>query len=125
MSCRHHNSKECFLYPKHLTFCILLDTIATMFKIKKSDTFDKWVKRLKDTKGKIAVLRRVERFKDGNFGKSEPVGDGISEAKIDVGPGYRVYYIVKNGDIVVLLVGGTKKQQQRDIDNAKEIAKEY
>jgi len=61
----------------------------------------------------------------GNFGKSEPVGDGVSELKIDLGPGYRVYYLVQNKEIIILLIGGDKSTQQKDINKAKEMTKEY
>lgn len=61
----------------------------------------------------------------GNFGKSEPIGDAVSELKIDLGPGYRVYYFIQNKEIIILLIGGDKSTQQRDINKAKEMAKEY
>lgn len=61
----------------------------------------------------------------GNFGKSEPVGDGVSELKIDLGPGYRVYYFIHDKEVIILLIGGDKSTQQKDINKAKEMAKEY
>ncbi len=61
----------------------------------------------------------------GNFAKSEPVGEGVSELKIDVGPGYRVYYIIKNKEIIIIIYAGNKSTQHRDIKKAKEMAKEY
>lgn len=61
----------------------------------------------------------------GNFGKSEPVGDGVSELKIDLGPGYRIYYFIHDKEIIILLIGGDKSTQQKDINKAKEMAKEY
>lgn len=96
-----------------------------MYKTKKTDEFTYWHAKLKDIKAKIAIGRGIDRMAQGNFGKSEPVGDGISEFKIDMGPGYRVYYIIHNKEILILLIGGDKSSQQKDINKAKEIAKEY
>lgn len=96
-----------------------------MYKTKKTDEFTNWHSRLKDVKAKIAIGRGIDRMAQGNFGKSEPVGDGVSELKIDLGPGYRVYYFVQNKEIIILLIGGDKSTQQRDINKAKEMAKEY
>lgn len=108
-----------------LTLCIFWDTISFMYKTKKTDEFTHWHAKLKDIKAKIAIGRGIDRMAQGNFGKSEPVGDGISEFKIDMGPGYRVYYIIQNKEILILLIGGDKSTQQKDINKAKEIAKEY
>ncbi len=73
----------------------------------------------------MRILARVERMTEGNFGDSEPVGEGISEARIHYGPGYRVYYIQRGDQLIVLLCGGDKSTQERDIKKAKEIAKEW
>ena len=96
-----------------------------MYRTKKTDEFTKWHSKLKDLKAKIAIARGIDRMAEGNFGKSEPVGDGVSELKIDMGPGYRVYYVVQNKEIIILLIGGDKSTQQKDINTAKEMAKEY
>lgn len=96
-----------------------------MYTTKKTDEFTRWHSKLKDLKAKIAVARGIDRMAHGNFGKSKPVGDGVSELKIDMGPGYRVYYIVKNKEIIILLIGGDKSTQQKDINKAKELAKEH
>lgn len=63
-----------------------------MYKIKKTDKFSKWHSCLKDLKAKLAIARRIDRMGQGNFGDSESIGNGASEARIDMGPGYRVYY---------------------------------
>lgn len=92
--------------------------------IQKTDTFDRWLSRLKDTKGKVAILRRISRAKQGNLGDVKPVGEGIAEMRLDVGPGYRLYYM-RRGDVVILLLcGGDKSSQPRDIELAKKLAGE-
>jgi putative addiction module killer protein len=73
-----------------------------MYRTKKTDTFVHWHSKLKDIKAKIAIGRGIDRMAQGNFGKSEPVGDGVSELKIDLGPGYRVYYFIHDKEIIIL-----------------------
>lgn len=95
-----------------------------MYLIKQTDTFLKWLKKLKDVKGKVFILRRVERMKSGNFGDYKSLGDEISELRIPTGPGYRVYYTKRGDEIIVLLVGGDKSTQSDDIAKAKHLVKE-
>jgi len=95
-----------------------------MYIIKQTDTFSKWLRKLKDIKGKVAVLRRVDRMKLGNFGDYKSVGVNISELRVTTGPGYRVYYTIKNEKIIILLVGGDKSTQSDDIKKAKQINEE-
>ncbi|MDQ1268467.1 MAG: hypothetical protein QG560_1110 [Campylobacterota bacterium] len=95
-----------------------------MYLIKQTDTFLKWLKKLKDVKGKVFILRRVERMKSGNFGDYKSLGDEISEIRIPTGPGYRVYYTKRGDEIIVLLVGGDKSTQSDDIVKAKHLVKE-
>lgn len=95
-----------------------------MYLIKQTDTFLKWLKKLKDVKGKVFILRRVERMKSGNFGDYKSLGDEISEIRIPTGPGYRVYYTKRGDEIIVLLVGGDKSTQRDDIAKAKHLVKE-
>ena len=95
-----------------------------MYLIKQTTIFSKWLLKLKDTQGKVAILRRVERMKLGNFGDHKAVGNNISELRITTGPGYRVYYTQKDDEIIVLLVGGDKSSQSDDIKKANEILKE-
>jgi putative addiction module killer protein len=78
-----------------------------------------WLRKLRDTKGKISVVRRVSRLESGNFGDHKSVGGGVWELKIDAGPGYRVYYAQAGKVLLLLLCGGDKSTQQRDIQNAK------
>jgi len=96
-----------------------------MYKVKESDLFSKWLVKLKDVQGKVAIIRRVKRVQAGNFGDHKSVGDKVSELRITTGPGYRVYYTQQEDKIIVLLVGGDKSSQSKDIEKAKEMAKEY
>ena len=93
-----------------------------MAEVKKTAEFDKWLDGLRDTRAKAKVLVRIQRLAGGNPGDVGPVGDGISEMRIDYGPGYRAYYKQK-GDIAIFLSGGDKDSQKADIPKAKTIAK--
>ena len=95
-----------------------------MYKVKKSRHFEKWMNSLKDLKGKIAIVRRIERMCYGNFGDVKPVGDNVSELRIQVGPGYRVYFTKFEEKLIVLLVGGDKSTQSKDITKAKTLLEE-
>ncbi len=103
----------------------LLGYNFVMYKVKKTDNFSKWHSSLKDLKAKLSIARRIDRMSQGNFGDSEPIGYGVSEARVDMGPGYRFYYMVQNKEIIILLLGGDKSTQQKDINKAKDMAKEY
>jgi len=95
-----------------------------MYTIKQTNIFSKWLSNLKDTKGKIAILRRIDRLRVGNLGDYKSLGNNISELRITTGPGYRVYYTKKDKEIIILLIGGDKKTQSNDIQKAKKILKE-
>lgn len=93
-----------------------------MYFIEKTTEFDKWLKKLKDLRAKAKILFRIQKLeKDEHFGDCEPVGEGIRELKINYAKGYRVYFKEKDGKIIVLLIGGDKSTQQKDIEKAKEI----
>jgi len=93
-----------------------------MYLIEKTLEFDKWLKKLKDLRAKAKILFRIQRIEsDGHFGDCKPVGDGISEMRVDFGKGYRVYYKLKEEKVIILLVGGNKSTQQGDIKKAKQI----
>lgn len=95
-----------------------------MYKIEKTDDFDKWLRKLKDLRAKAKILFRIQKIEnDEHFGGCEPVGDGIRELKIDYAKGYRVYFKESDEKIIILLIGGDKSTQQRDIEKAKEILK--
>jgi putative addiction module killer protein len=95
-----------------------------MYRIEKTDQFDKWLRKLKDFRAKAKILFRIQKIEnDEHFGDCEPVGNGIRELKIDYAKGYRVYFKESDGKIIILLIGGDKSNQQRDIEKAKEILK--
>ena len=96
-----------------------------MVEIIKSATFDRWFRKLRDPKAKARIQMRIRRLGLGNPGDVQPIGSGLSEMRIDYGPGYRVYYIKSGSVLVVLLCGGDKRTQQTDIDKAKRIAAEW
>ncbi|MGE4294170.1 MAG: type II toxin-antitoxin system RelE/ParE family toxin [Campylobacterales bacterium] len=95
-----------------------------MFKIYKTESFAKWQAGLKDIKTRAAIVRRLERVEQGNFGDHAAIGGGVSEMRIFLGPGYRLYYTIRGEEIVVLLAGGDKSTQEKDIKKAKAMAKE-
>ena len=95
-----------------------------MYKIEKTDDFDKWLRKLKDLRAKAKILFRIQKMEnEEHFGDCEPVGNGIRELKIDFAKGYSVYFKESDGKIIILLIGGDKSTQQRDIEKAKEILK--
>ncbi|MFW6598951.1 type II toxin-antitoxin system RelE/ParE family toxin [Propionibacteriaceae bacterium Y2011] len=94
-------------------------------EIVKSATFDRWLRNLKDRRAAARVLVRVDRLAAGNPGDVKPVGGGVSELRIDHGPGYRVYYRQDGQRLLLLLCGGDKSTQQRDIERAHRIAQEW
>lgn len=87
--------------------------------------FKSWLRRLRDQKAKQRIRARIARVRLGNFGDSRPVGDGVVELRIHYGPGYRVYLGRDGDELVILLVGGDKSAQQRDIARAKAYWKDY
>ncbi|MCC7632557.1 type II toxin-antitoxin system RelE/ParE family toxin [Stenotrophomonas rhizophila] len=89
---------------------------------KRTPQFTAWIDGLKDITGRARILARIRRLADGNPGDHRNLTGGISELRVDVGPGYRVYYTQRGNELVILLVGGDKASQQRDIDKAKELA---
>jgi len=95
-----------------------------MPKIRKTDVFRKWMKKLNDVIAKAHINRRIDRLEHGNPGNVEPIGEGCSEMRIDYGPGYRVYYKDTGREIIIILCGGDKSTQQSDIIKAKRIARE-
>ncbi|MGF7141572.1 type II toxin-antitoxin system RelE/ParE family toxin [Roseimarinus sediminis] len=95
-----------------------------MYIIEKTDEFDKWLRKLKDLRAKAKILFRIQKIEiDEHFGDCEPVGNGIQELKIDYAKGYRVYFKASDGKIIILLIGGDKSTQQKDIEKAKAILK--
>lgn len=92
--------------------------------ILTTETFDEWLADLRDKRAYHRIQTRIARAEDGNFGDCEPVGEGVSEMRIHYGPGYRVYFTQRGMEIVVLLAGGDKSTQAKDIKNALALARQ-
>ena len=89
-----------------------------MVEVRKTDTYARWLDGLRDIQARARVLVRVERLVAGNPGDVRPVGEGVSELRIDYGPGYRVYFKRQGQEVVILLAGGNKRTQAKDIKTA-------
>ena len=90
--------------------------------VKRTDEFSAWLRGLRDIRAKAKILARIDRLVLGNPGDVAPVGNGVSEMRIHYGPGYRVYFVQRGKDFVVLLCGGDKSSQDSDITTAKKLA---
>ncbi len=95
-----------------------------MYEVRQTDVFKNWLAELRDSNARARIAARIRRAGLGNFGDAEPVGEGVSEMRIHYGPGYRVYFVQAGKEIYVLLCGGDKSTQARDIAAAKDMAKE-
>ena len=87
------------------------------------DTFDGWFAGVRDIRAKVRIQARIDRAELGNFGDCEPVGEGVSEMRIPYGPGYRVYFAQRGFEVVILLAGGDKSSQPKEIKRALELAR--
>jgi putative addiction module killer protein len=96
-----------------------------MIEFKQTETFRKWRTRIRDERARALIASRLDRLAFGNPGDVKPVGQGISELRIDYGPGYRVYFLKRGKEIVILLCGGNKSTQENDIRTAKRLAEEW
>ena len=94
-----------------------------MLEVCKTEVYATWLDSLRDVRARARVLVRVERLAAGNPGDVSPVGEGVSELRIDYGPGYRVYFKKRDRTIIVLLAGGDKRTQSRDIETAFRLAR--
>lgn len=94
-----------------------------MIEVRQTETFSKWLMKLRDIRARARIQARIDRLELGNSGDVKPVGEGVSEMRIDYGPGYRVYFMQRGTELIILLAGGDKRSQSRDIENAIEIAK--
>ena len=94
-----------------------------MTEIRKTETYARWIDGLRDVHARARILARVERLAAGNPGDVKPVGEGVSELRIDYGPGYRVYYTQRGREVVILLGGGDKRTQASDIKTALRLAR--
>lgn len=105
----------------NLTLCIQMDTHTSMYLIEKTEQFDKWLRNLKVVKGKANILGRLRRIESGNLGDYKSITDKIKELRFFIGPGYRIYFAFRDKTVILLLSGGGKSSQKRDIDKAVEI----
>lgn len=96
-----------------------------MIEVVRTDEIDTWLDKLKDVSGKGRIIRRLDRLAQGNSGDVRPIGRGLSELRLNFGPGYRVYYLQDSDTLILLLCGGDKSTQQKDIEKAHELAEEY
>ena len=96
-----------------------------MVEVSTSSSFDNWLRKLKDRQAAARILKRIERLAAGNPGDVKPVGMGISELRINLGPGYRVYFIREQDRLILLLTGGDKSTQKEDIKTALVIAETW
>jgi putative addiction module killer protein len=94
-----------------------------MIEIRKTDVFAKWIDELQDIRARARILVRIERLAAGNPGDVKPVGEGVSEMRIDYGPGYRVYFKKMGQKVVILLAGGNKNSQPKDIKTALSLSR--
>lgn len=94
-----------------------------MIEIRKTDVFARWLDGLRDIHARARVQARIERLAAGNAGDVKPVGEGVSELRIDYGPGYRVYFTKRGREVVILLAGGDKSTQSSDIKAALRLAR--
>lgn len=93
-----------------------------MIEIRKTEAFAKWIDGLQDIRARARILVRIERLAAGNPGDVKPVGEGVSELRVDYGPGYRVYFKKMGQKVIILLAGGDKKSQSKDIKTALRLS---
>lgn len=94
-----------------------------MYQIRETDAYQKWFESLQDINARLRIAARIRRVSLGNLGDVKPVGEGVHELRITYGPGYRVYFVQHGDTVIVLLAGGDKSTQKRDIERAKELAR--
>ena len=95
-----------------------------MKQIRTTEVFVDWFTGLRDIRAKVRIQARIDRAELGNFGDCAPVGEGVSEMRIHYGPGYRVYFVQRGFEVVILLAGGDKSSQPKDIKRALDLARE-
>ena len=94
-----------------------------MIEIRQTEVYARWFSRVRDRQARVRIDSRIRRLSLGNPGDVRPVGEGVSEIRIDYGPGYRLYFVRQGEDLVILLAGGDKDSQDRDIRRALELAR--
>jgi putative addiction module killer protein len=94
-----------------------------MIEVRQTDEYSDWFANLRDRQARARINARIRRLSLGNPGDVKPVGEGVSELRIDYGPGYRVYFLQRGHEVVILLAGGDKRTQQKDIQTALEVVR--
>jgi len=94
-----------------------------MVEVRQTEVFSKWLRELRDRQARVRIQTRIDRLQLGLAGDAKPVGEGVSELRFDYGPGYRVYFVWRGWELVILLAGGDKRTQNRDIKTAMELAR--
>ncbi len=94
-----------------------------VIEVRKTEAFAQWLDGLRDVRARARVQARIERLIAGNLGDNKAVGEGVAELRVDYGPGYRVYYLRRGRELIILLAGGDKSTQARDIQNALHMAR--
>ena len=95
-----------------------------MMEIRQTETFSKWLRGLRDRQARARIQTRIDRLQLGLTGDVKPVGEGVSELRIDYGPGYRIYYVKRGQTLIILLAGGDKRTQDTDIKTALKLARD-
>ena len=108
-----------------LTLCRLWTTSTFMAEVRQTEEFSGWLHRLRDANALARIVGRIRRMEMGNPGDTRGVGHGIFEMRIDYGPGYRIYYVHRGAQIVILLCGGDKRTQPKDIKRAQKLAETW
>jgi putative addiction module killer protein len=96
-----------------------------MIEVRQTNLFAKWLLGLHDLRARARIQARLDRLELGNAGDVKPVGEGVSEMRIDYGPGYRIYFVQRGKELIILLAGGDKRSQKKDIRKALDLAKEF
>ena len=95
-----------------------------MIEIRQTEVFSKWLRGLRDRQMRARIQTRIDRLQLGLAGDVKPIGEGVSELRIDYGPGYRIYFVQRGGELIVLLAAGDKRTQDRDIKTALKLARD-
>ena len=109
-----------FFFP--VAYLYSMNYTRSMYAVEQSGTFKAWLNDLRDAMGRLRIAARLSMATEGNLGDCEPVGGGVHEMRVHVGPGYRLYFVHRGDRIIFLLMGGNKSTQRRDIKRAKEMA---
>jgi putative addiction module killer protein len=96
-----------------------------MVEIRQTELFARWIRGLRDRLARVRIQARIDCMESGNAGDVRPVGEGVSEMRIDHGPGYRVYFMQRGSELIILLAGGDKSTQSKDIQMALELARQF